>query len=431
MAVSKRLRFEILRRDNHTCRYCGATAPDVKLTVDHVTPTALGGSDSPENLIAACEPCNSGKSSVPADAAIVADVAQDALRWAAALKQAAAELEAQEAPRLAYRKAFQRAWETWTYESGGQRLSTPLDENWRTSIERFRVAGLPVSVWPDIVETAMTNPTVKLPNVFKYVCGIAWRMIDGLQERAKAIVSAEDKLASDGDERDPIAEAAVDVWVNEWPGSISNDQGRTFSASVARCREDGGEEPHRLLQGAQFAAWFHLTDVTEALAAFDRGEVLEAWSISWLIKAGEYPPADLVDRVKAQCDELLNEGVYVVRVLRAAIYAGAHRSSNLYFGLGEAELAITKKPAFFTRMCEIWAEAFFSTATRWPSRDEVGAFQDGVLRAGREYEFAVQDLFTAAAWAGAYQDSDIMTCLPYYGSTLEAASRLPLGVSGR
>ncbi len=63
MAVSKRLRYEILRRDNHTCRYCGAAAPDVPLRVDHVTPVALGGSDKPENLVTSCEPCNSGKSS--------------------------------------------------------------------------------------------------------------------------------------------------------------------------------------------------------------------------------------------------------------------------------------------------------------------------------------------------------------------------------
>lgn len=63
MAVSKRLRYEILRRDNHTCRYCGASAPDVPLRVDHVTPVALGGSDKPENLVTSCEPCNSGKSS--------------------------------------------------------------------------------------------------------------------------------------------------------------------------------------------------------------------------------------------------------------------------------------------------------------------------------------------------------------------------------
>lgn len=41
MSVSKRLRFEVLRRDNHTCRYCGSSAPEVKLTIDHVVPVAL------------------------------------------------------------------------------------------------------------------------------------------------------------------------------------------------------------------------------------------------------------------------------------------------------------------------------------------------------------------------------------------------------
>lgn len=63
MAVSKRLRFEILRRDGHRCRYCGAGALAAPLTVDHVTPLALGGTDDPSNLATACEPCNSGKTS--------------------------------------------------------------------------------------------------------------------------------------------------------------------------------------------------------------------------------------------------------------------------------------------------------------------------------------------------------------------------------
>ncbi|MCX5365877.1 HNH endonuclease [Streptomyces sp. NBC_00124] len=63
MAVSKRLRYEILRRDRYTCRYCGASAPDAPMRVDHVTPVALGGTDHPSNLVAACEPCNSGKTS--------------------------------------------------------------------------------------------------------------------------------------------------------------------------------------------------------------------------------------------------------------------------------------------------------------------------------------------------------------------------------
>ena len=58
MAITKRTRYEVLKRDNHACRYCGAVAPDVKLQVDHVIPVALGGTDNPDNLVAACVACN-------------------------------------------------------------------------------------------------------------------------------------------------------------------------------------------------------------------------------------------------------------------------------------------------------------------------------------------------------------------------------------
>lgn len=40
MAVSKRTRFEVLRRDDFTCRYC--RSKDSELHVDHVTPVSLG-----------------------------------------------------------------------------------------------------------------------------------------------------------------------------------------------------------------------------------------------------------------------------------------------------------------------------------------------------------------------------------------------------
>lgn len=89
MAVSKRLRFEIFRRDNHTCRYCGASAPDVALEPDHVVPKALGGTDEPSNLVTACHACNSGKTSIVPGADLVEDVAQDALRWSKAMDKAA------------------------------------------------------------------------------------------------------------------------------------------------------------------------------------------------------------------------------------------------------------------------------------------------------------------------------------------------------
>jgi len=94
MALSKRLRYEILRRDNFACRYCGAAAPDVKLNVDHVIPQALGGSNAPTNLVTACADCNAGKTSSMPNATPVSEIDQDMLLRALALKQVAA-LEAQ------------------------------------------------------------------------------------------------------------------------------------------------------------------------------------------------------------------------------------------------------------------------------------------------------------------------------------------------
>lgn len=91
MAVSKRLRYEILRRDNHACRYCGATAPDAKLNVDHVIPQSLGGSDKPENLVTSCTDCNAGKTSSMPNAMPVADVDQETFRQAAELRRKATE----------------------------------------------------------------------------------------------------------------------------------------------------------------------------------------------------------------------------------------------------------------------------------------------------------------------------------------------------
>lgn len=60
--LTKSLRFEILARDGFRCVYCGAGADVAVLHVDHRNPTAKGGGDDRENLVTACEDCNSGKS---------------------------------------------------------------------------------------------------------------------------------------------------------------------------------------------------------------------------------------------------------------------------------------------------------------------------------------------------------------------------------
>lgn len=59
--LSKKIRFRVFQRDNFTCQYCGRSAPEVELHVDHIRSVANGGDNDMENLITACKDCNLGK----------------------------------------------------------------------------------------------------------------------------------------------------------------------------------------------------------------------------------------------------------------------------------------------------------------------------------------------------------------------------------
>ena len=52
-------RREVLRRDRHTCQYCGSSK---HLTIDHVMPLSRGGQHTWNNVVAACAKCNQHKS---------------------------------------------------------------------------------------------------------------------------------------------------------------------------------------------------------------------------------------------------------------------------------------------------------------------------------------------------------------------------------
>ncbi len=60
-AISKKLRFEVFKRDNFTCQYCGRMAPDVILEVDHINPVKNKGTNDILNLVTSCKDCNRGK----------------------------------------------------------------------------------------------------------------------------------------------------------------------------------------------------------------------------------------------------------------------------------------------------------------------------------------------------------------------------------
>jgi 5-methylcytosine-specific restriction endonuclease McrA len=51
-------RRAVFARDRHRCQYCGS---ERHLTVDHVVPRSKGGTDTWDNLVTSCAPCNRKK----------------------------------------------------------------------------------------------------------------------------------------------------------------------------------------------------------------------------------------------------------------------------------------------------------------------------------------------------------------------------------
>ncbi|MCU1592439.1 MAG: hypothetical protein JWP11_3695 [Frankiales bacterium] len=197
MALSKRLRYEVLRRDRHTCRYCGAAAPDTTLSVDHVIPTALGGTDDPTNLVTACADCNNGKSASSPDAPIVADIAADALRWAAAMRRAAdiagrnRELLEQD------RRLVDHEWNRWTSPHNAQPFARPDD--WPLTVDQFCTIGLDVLDVINAVRDTMLRRGIN--DRWAYVCGTLWRELERRQQTARDLLTIE----GDGTRAQPTA----------------------------------------------------------------------------------------------------------------------------------------------------------------------------------------------------------------------------------
>ncbi len=127
--VSRRVRFEVFKRDGFRCRYCGATATAAPLEVDHVIPAASGGRDDPANLVTACWSCNRGKSDVPLTATTLPPAIPAAL-LREQVDQVRAYLEAQrdvEAVRAEVRAAAVAEWRRWCTEDPPRDFLQKLD----------------------------------------------------------------------------------------------------------------------------------------------------------------------------------------------------------------------------------------------------------------------------------------------------------------
>jgi hypothetical protein len=167
--ITKKLRFNVFKRDGFTCTYCGQKPPAVVLECDHIIPVASGGPDAIENLTTSCFDCNRGKSdrslgSVPESVAARAELL--------------AEREEQE-------KAFAKLLRSRTRRREDQideiqailmhGSTNVLTDKFRLSVKHF-LERLPA----DRVTFAAERAMQKIENVndrCKYFCGICWKII--------------------------------------------------------------------------------------------------------------------------------------------------------------------------------------------------------------------------------------------------------------
>ena len=179
MSLSKSKRFEVFKRDNFTCRYCGKKPPAVVLEVDHVLPKCEGGEDDEFNLVTACFDCNRGKGKRQLIDNHVADLAEpnfdvteERLDQLKAYYENLTEIEM---VIDAYVEALDNYW--W------QELASLEDWGWKEK----RLANLrrllhqtDFYTLKDCMSIAFSNKPYWEPDsekLWKYFCGIAWNRI--------------------------------------------------------------------------------------------------------------------------------------------------------------------------------------------------------------------------------------------------------------
>ncbi len=174
MAILKKLRFEVFKRDGFQCSYCGKQPPEVVLEVDHIEPKSKKGKDNIENLITACFDCNRGKSNILLDK-ITPQLSENF----EVLKQKEEQLKE-------YRKFVQKIkrrenkdieFINFIYSDHYEKYEfTELFKN--VTLRNF-IKKLPLHE----VEESLLSAISKFPNdderVIKYFCGICWNKIKG------------------------------------------------------------------------------------------------------------------------------------------------------------------------------------------------------------------------------------------------------------
>lgn len=171
MAVSKKIRFDVFKRDRFTCQYCGSTPPSVILELDHVDPKANGGLDLLENLVTACFDCNRGKSDK-----LLTAVPPSLEEQANILKEREDQLKAYRRQRAAVHKRQNADIALIERVFGDSFPNRFFVDRFKNSIRRNFLPHFTAEALADDMSQACDR--MRYPEAaIKYFCGICWRKI--------------------------------------------------------------------------------------------------------------------------------------------------------------------------------------------------------------------------------------------------------------
>lgn len=168
-SLTKKIRFEVFKRDGFVCQYCGERPPSVVLEVDHLTPVSKGGTNHIDNLATSCFDCNRGKgatelTSVPQSVAERAKLARESEDQLAAMSE------------IVMEKTQRLKNETWHVIEIYNSELTEIDKNDFNSIANF-IEVLGFDTVCSAMRQAASNDRIRGNGHFKYFCGICWTKI--------------------------------------------------------------------------------------------------------------------------------------------------------------------------------------------------------------------------------------------------------------
>lgn len=195
MAINKRTRFEVLRRDGFRCYYCGIRGNEATgdgLTMDHVVPQSLGGSDDAQNLVTACPDCNGGKSSIQLGDDLVAEVNRAAEVRIAARELAHRALVASMDAYPEYEDAVLGLWERYS------RFKPRIPADFASHIYDWHAKSVPLNVVEKGVRIALGNASIPVQARWDYAAGVIRNTMADADTRADSLVDGGDVIFDAG-----------------------------------------------------------------------------------------------------------------------------------------------------------------------------------------------------------------------------------------